>query len=192
MQDRVRPDEDERSARVDTLWAPWRMEFIRAPKREGCIFCTLPSETGLEKDRENLVLGRTPRSFVLFNRYPYTSGHLMVVPRRHTADFTSLSVEESADLHGLLKLTVGVLAEALRPQGYNLGMNLGHAAGAGIADHLHYHVVPRWVGDTNFMPLVAQTRVVIEHLTASFDELRPHFDRRLSSRGEFDQPPTGA
>ncbi len=164
---------------MDVLWAPWRMEFIKGQQPQGCIFCDFPAEQGLVADRKNLILGRSERSFVIFNKYPYNSGHLMVIPRRHTADFHSLDPVESADLHQLLQRAVRIVKDALRPDGVNLGMNLGQTAGAGITDHLHYHLVPRWSGDTNFMPVVGQTKVVIEHLLESWDRLRPLFDREL-------------
>lgn len=164
---------------MENLWAPWRMELIESEPREGCIFCLLPAEEGAEADRRNLVLARTAHSFALLNRFPYNNGHLMVVPRRHTADFAGLPAEELTDLDGLLQRSLSILTEAYAPAGFNLGMNLGRSAGAGIADHLHWHVVPRWNGDTNFMPVVADTKVMIEHLQASYDKLRPLFDRRL-------------
>lgn len=164
---------------MEVLWAPWRMEFILGKKPEGCIFCTFPAETGAEADRQNLIVGRSKLSFAILNRFPYNSGHLMVIPRRHTAEFPSLAAQESSDLHRLLQLSVSALQEAYRPDGLNIGMNLGRSAGAGIADHLHYHLVPRWAGDTNFMPLLADTKVVVEHLTQSYDKLRVLFDRLL-------------
>jgi ATP adenylyltransferase len=153
------------------------MEFIAGAKPEGCIFCALPKEMGDEADRRNLIVARSRCSFAILNRFPYNSGHLMVIPLRHTADFTSLAQEESADLHGLLQLAISALGEAYRPDGFNIGMNLGRTAGAGIADHLHYHAVPRWAGDTNFMPVVGATKVLVEHLQESYEKLRPIFDR---------------
>ncbi|MBI3183309.1 MAG: HIT domain-containing protein [Myxococcales bacterium] len=164
---------------MELLWAPWRMEFIKGERPKGCIFCDFPSQSGEEADRKNLVLGRSERSFVMLNKFPYNSGHLMVIPRRHTADFTSLSREESEDLHRLLQGAVKVVADCYRPDGLNLGMNLGAAAGAGIVDHLHYHLVPRWGGDTNFLPVLAETKVIVEHVQAAYDRLRPPFDREL-------------
>jgi ATP adenylyltransferase len=164
---------------MDALWAPWRMEFIHAEKPSGCIFCQFPAQVGAEADRKNLILGRTERSFAILNKFPYNNGHLMVVPRRHTADFVGLDAEELADLHGLLRLAVELVGQAYHPEGLNVGMNLGKCAGAGIADHLHYHVVPRWNGDTNFMPVLGATKVMIEHLDESFRKLRPLFDARL-------------
>lgn len=157
---------------MQTLWAPWRSELISGEKRQGCIFCLLPAESA---DRENLILVRTASSFAILNRYPYNNGHLMVIPRRHVADFTLLTPEEMQDLHALLQRSVAVLNRASKPDGMNLGMNLGAAAGAGIAAHLHYHVVPRWVGDTNFMPVVGDTKVMIEHLHTTWDRLTPLF-----------------
>ncbi len=169
---------------MDVLWAPWRMELIQSEKSgapQGCIFCDLPAQEGAGNDRQNLILGRSARSFAILNRFPYNSGHLMVIPRRHTADFASLDAPESADLHQLLQTSLGLLAQTYQPQGFNIGMNLGRCAGAGIADHLHYHVVPRWNGDTNFMPVLGETKVIIEHLLAAYDRLRPAFDRALGT-----------
>jgi len=164
---------------MQPLWAPWRMELIQSKPPPGCIFCLFPAETGDEADRRNLIVARTSRSFAILNRYPYNNGHLMVIPRRHTADFASLTPEESDDLHGLLQISTGVLKQAYHPEGMNLGMNLGRTAGAGIADHLHWHVVPRWLGDTNFMPVLGQGKVMIEHLQSTFEKLRPLFRAQL-------------
>ncbi len=164
---------------MEPLWAPWRMEFIQREQPRGCIFCEFPAETGEGADARNLILGRTGHSFVILNKYPYNNGHLMVVPRRHTADFAGMGEEEFADLHRLLQLAVSIVGEAYRPEGMNLGMNLGTSAGAGIPGHLHYHLVPRWTGDTNFMPVLSGTKVMIEHLSQSYDKLRPLFDRQL-------------
>jgi ATP adenylyltransferase len=163
---------------MEALWAPWRMEFILGEKPEGCIFCTFPAEQGAEADRKNLILARSARSFVILNKFPYNNGHLMVIPRRHTADFASLDAAESEDLHALLRRAVEALGQAYRPEGLNIGMNLGKCAGAGIADHLHYHVVPRWNGDTNFMPILGSTKVMVEHLDQSWTKLKALFDAR--------------
>lgn len=161
---------------MNRLWAPWRKDFVEKGKQEpGCVFCVLPAEEGDEAERRNLVLARSVSSFVILNRYPYTNGHLMVVPRRHIASFVELPAEELADLTTLLQCAIGAVQQAYRPDGLNLGMNLGKAAGAGIADHLHWHVVPRWTGDTNFMPAVGGTRVMIELLDESWLRLRPLF-----------------
>jgi len=163
---------------VENLWAPWRGEFINAEKRSDCIFCTFPAE---EKDEQNLILGRTERSFAILNKYPYNNGHLMVIPRRHTDDFTALDQDELLDLHVLLQLSVGILRAEYKPQGFNVGMNIGAVAGAGIAGHIHHHVVPRWGGDTNFMPVLGSTKVMIEHLDDTWKKLRPRFDAALSA-----------
>jgi ATP adenylyltransferase len=157
---------------MERLWAPWRMAYIGAEKRDdGCIFCR-----ALEGDpRDRLLLGASAASVVMLNRYPYASAHLMVAPRRHTASLPDLPAAEHHDLAETLRGSLRVLADALHPEGFNLGMNLGACAGAGVADHLHWHVVPRWIGDTNFMPLLADVRVMPEHLLATYDRLRPAF-----------------
>jgi ATP adenylyltransferase len=125
---------------MQTLWAPWRLEFITRPKPDGCIFCLYP--VAEDHDRENLVLARSKSSFVMLNRFPYNNGHVMVIPRKHTGDLSQLTGDELIDLHGLLGRTVEVLSRGYQPDGFNVGMNLGKVAGAGIADHLHYHIVP--------------------------------------------------
>ena len=160
---------------MEQLWAPWRMELIedKGAKPQGCIFCDLPKST---EDRQNLILGRTRHTFAILNKFPYNNGHLMVVPRRHTAQLGEMPPEEHGELAEMLRVAVRLLGSAYKAQGYNLGMNLGQVGGAGIADHLHWHVVPRWNGDTNFMPVIADTKVMIEHLHASWDRLRPLFD----------------
>lgn len=162
---------------MEQLWAPWRMELIeKGGKSPGCIFCELPRATD---DRENLILGRTRHTFAILNRFPYNNGHLMVVPRAHTADLAAMPREEHEELAQMLRVAVRMVEQAYAPHGCNLGMNLGRAAGAGIAEHLHWHVVPRWNGDTNFMPVVGDTKVMIEHLHASWDRLRPLFDQEF-------------
>jgi ATP adenylyltransferase len=157
------------------LWAPWRMEFIEAPKPKGCIFCDFPAEEGEEAERRNLLAHRGARSYTLLNRFPYNSGHVLVIPRAHVASLEALSPEDFHDLHEELRLAARVVREVYRPEGMNVGMNLGKVAGAGIADHLHYHVVPRWGGDTNFMPVLGETRVMVEHLDAAWRKIRDGF-----------------
>ena len=164
---------------MDQLWAPWRMDLIekgQAPR--GCIFCDLPRAS---QDRDNLLLGRTRNAFAILNRFPYNNGHLMVVPRTHTGDLSALPAAEYAELDEQLRVAIQLLGAAYKAQGYNVGMNLGQVAGAGIADHLHWHVVPRWNGDTNFMPVLGDTKVMIEHLHASWDRLRPLFEKEFST-----------
>ena len=143
------------------LWAPWRLEYIQqADELDGCAFCL--AATG--DDEETLVVHRGAGAFVLLNRFPYASGHLLVAPYRHAADFGSLSDEEALELHRLAERGMAALAETFAPQGYNVGWNLGRIAGAGIVDHVHLHAVPRWAGDTNFMPVLADVKVLPEHL----------------------------
>ncbi len=157
------------------LWAPWRMEFIEGGKPTGCIFCTFPAQEGEEADRSNLIVHRTVRAFTILNRFPYNSGHVMVVPRAHVSRLEDLAAEDFADLQAELRRAVAVVRSAYRPEGMNVGMNLGKVAGAGIEDHLHWHVVPRWGGDTNFMPVLADTKVMVEHLASSWARLRDGF-----------------
>jgi len=157
------------------LWAPWRMEFIQADKPTGCIFCTFPAEQGEEADRRNLIVHRTSRSFTILNRFPYNNGHVLIVPRTHVARLEDLAAEDFGDLQDELRLAVRVIRSVYAPEGLNVGMNLGKVAGAGIADHLHWHVVPRWGGDTNFMPVLSDTKVMVEHLASSWTRIRHGF-----------------
>jgi ATP adenylyltransferase len=146
------------------LWAPWRLEYIQsADQQEECVFCHAP---GLD-DETGLVVHRGERAFVLLNRYPYASGHLMVAPYRHQGDYGGLHAEEALEIHSLSAAAVGVLGEVMAPQGFNLGWNLGRIAGAGVVDHVHQHVVPRWAGDTNFMPVLADVKVMPEALEST-------------------------
>ncbi len=143
------------------LWAPWRLEYITgADEQDACVFCRATEDD----DEAALVVRRGEHAFVLLNRYPYGSGHLMVAPYRHEREFGELSSEEALELHRLAATAIGALADALRPQGFNLGWNLGRIAGAGVVDHVHLHVVPRWAGDTNFMPVLADVKVIPEAL----------------------------
>jgi ATP adenylyltransferase len=150
------------------LWAPWRLEYIEgADEQEGCIFCL--AVAGADEDR--LVVYRGAVAFVLMNKYPYSSGHLLVAPYRHVAELGEVTDDELLEIHRLASSGMGALAETFGPQGYNLGWNLGRIAGAGITDHVHLHVVPRWAGDTNFMPVLADVKVLPEHLDATRDKL---------------------
>jgi len=158
------------------LWAPWRIEYIEnADKPSGCIFCLKPRE---KDDRSNLIVFRGESAFVILNRYPYNSGHVMVVPLRHTADLSALGPEEKIELLDLLVASQRALTGVMRPQGFNVGMNLGRPAGAGIEDHLHFHVVPRWNGDTNFMPVLGDTKVVSEGLDQTWAKLSEAFKKQ--------------
>jgi ATP adenylyltransferase len=156
------------------LWAPWRIEYILSEKPDSCIFCDFPAAPEGD-DRKNLVVHRSAHAFTCLNRYPYNSGHVMVIPRAHVQELGALSPEAFADLGEELRRAVAALNAALQPQGMNVGMNLGRPAGAGIDEHLHWHVVPRWVGDNNFMPVLADQRVVVEALDATWERLRPAF-----------------
>ena len=156
------------------LWAPWRMEFIRAEKTKGCIFCEFPAAP-VGDDRKNLVVHRSAQAFTCLNRYPYNSGHVMVIPRAHVAELGALSPDAYADLGEELRRAVAVVRAVYAPDGMNVGMNLGKAGGAGITDHLHWHVVPRWFGDNNFMPVMADQRVVVEALDAAWERLHAGF-----------------
>lgn len=150
------------------LWAPWRMEFITSEKKEGCcVFCDLPKEN---EDKKNLILHRGEKVFVILNKFPYNLGHMMVVPYEHTNRFETLKKEQLLEMMEETQRVIGILTEIYRPEGFNTGMNLGQAAGAGIKEHLHFHIVPRWNGDTNFMPVLAETKGMPEHLQTCFDK----------------------
>ena len=153
---------------MERLWAPWRMKYILSSKPEGCIFCEKAAE---ERDEENLILYRGESSFLILNTFPYNCGHLMVVPYRHIRDLEKLSVPESTELVKLTQLSVQTLKAVLKPEGFNIGMNLGRVAGAGVEDHLHIHIIPRWNGDTNFMPLLADTKVLSESLNETYKRI---------------------
>jgi ATP adenylyltransferase len=159
---------------MESLFAPWRLEFITGKREEGCIFCKKPADPS--RLRANLILHFGRLAFVIMNRFPYTSGHLLVVPLRHTSDLVSLTPEENGEIAALLQRSVRVLTEAYRPDGFNLGMNLGLAGGAGIREHLHWHVVPRWFGDTNFLPVMSGDRSIPELLDDAYVRLVPGFE----------------
>ena len=158
---------------LERLWAGWRASYIEdvanvEPSNDGCLFCTLGSATG----DDGQVVARAPLTFAVLNLYPYTSGHLMVVPHRHVGDLESLTTDEADALMAMTRQATVALKAAYEPDGVNVGMNLGRAAGAGVPGHLHVHVVPRWLGDTNFMTSVAEARVLPEPLSRSFERLR--------------------
>ena len=155
------------------LWAPWRIEYILSPKPDACVFC-LPSHKG--EDGQRLVLYRGQHSFVIMNKFPYNCGHLLVAPYRHIMGLQELAEGESVELMHLLRQCSGVLQEVFHCQGQNLGLNIGEAAGAGIREHLHFHIVPRWNGDSSFMAVMEETRVIPEHLLATYAKLKPYFD----------------
>src|SRR5262249_42363078 len=151
--------------RMQVLWAPWRMAYLGGPAQPGCIFCNALHTTDRRRD---LVLAQHP-AVVMLNKFPYANGHLMLAPPRHTGSLTELPRDEYHTLTAVLQRVSGIVAEAFHPHGMNIGINLGSAAGAGFADHLHWHLVPRWSGDTNFMPVLADARVISEHLEATYD-----------------------
>ena len=160
------------------LWAPWRMAYIdEGSKEQGCIFC---SKFRASDPRAALVLAHTRHTVVMLNKYPYNNGHLLLAPKRHENSLANLPSEEFVDLHEALRHSIEIVRQAVNPAGVNLGMNLGKWAGAGIEDHLHWHIVPRWEGDTNFMPVVAETRVMPQHLLDSYDRLQPFFQNLLA------------
>ena len=161
---------------MQQLWAPWRLEYITGDKPEGCPLC---AKQYAGSDEAGLILARSEYSLVMMNLYPYNNGHLMIIPERHVADLTDLNVDERQDLHELQVVAVNAVRMAMDPDGFNLGVNLGEAAGAGIAAHLHLHVIPRWTGDTNFMPLVGETTVMPQHLKTTYHALLDAF-RKLA------------
>lgn len=154
------------------LWAPWRIDYIKGEKPAGCILCDKPKE---KKDRANLILHRGKHGFVMMNLYPYNNGHLMVVPYEHVNTLETLSDEVLKNLMQMTKKSLAAMRKSFRPEGANVGLNLGKAAGAGIEDHLHFHILPRWVGDTNFMTSIAEIRVIPEDLEETYKQLKPHF-----------------
>lgn len=168
---------------MDQLWAPWRMSYVTDTQpSNGCVFCCREGE-GESCDRERLILWRGKQAFVMMNRYPYNCGHLLIAPFRHTASLAALDIEAQMEIFGLILLSQQVLHQAMAPHGYNIGMNLGTVAGAGIADHLHLHVVPRWGGDTNFMTVLAEVRTIPQHLDETCANLR-HLFNLLGNRDE--------
>lgn len=159
---------------MEQIWAPWRIRYIETAKAEveGCFLCEKPKEN---KDEKNYILYRGQKNFVILNSYPYNPGHLMVAPYRHVGSPEELTKEERNEHFGMISRGVEVLKRVFNPSGFNIGMNLGRAAGAGVADHIHTHIVPRWVGDSNFMPVVADVRVLPEALAETYDKLKGKF-----------------
>jgi ATP adenylyltransferase len=158
---------------MDHLWAPWRMQYIqKIDKEEGCIFCNKPSQS---EDRVNLILCRGKHCFVIMNLYPYNNGHLMVVPYVHTSDIITLDRETSCEMWDLVCLSRKVLAKAFKPDAFNIGMNIGRAAGAGIDQHIHMHIVPRWNGDTNYITVISETKIISQGIHETYDLLLTHF-----------------
>lgn len=164
---------------MDVLWSPWRYDYIKSGEKEtasassGCVFCDILN--GSATDEENFILHRAEHNFVILNIYPYVSGHLMVVPFDHLADLDQAEKKVTDELMDLTKHCQKILREVYKPNGVNLGMNLGKAAGAGVAEHFHMHVLPRWIGDANFMTAIGQTRTIPEALQSTYDKLKDKF-----------------
>jgi ATP adenylyltransferase len=158
---------------MEVLWAPWRLDYILGPKPDECVFC-IPEHP--DEDERRLVLWRGRTCFVIMNNFPYNNGHLMVTPYRHVSCLTDLTEEEAQECMAAMRRSVAVLKTAFRPHGINAGFNLGEAAGAGIAAHLHFQIVPRWNGDASFMAVFGETNVIPEHLLSTYRRLKPLFD----------------
>ena len=156
------------------LWAPWRIEYIRSPKEDGCIFCDKPAG---DNEREDLILYRGEKVFILMNLYPYNNAHLMIAPYIHVDNTEELDADTYKEIMVLADQSMAILKETMDAQGFNFGANIGAAAGAGIEEHIHFHIVPRWAGDTNFMPVLGHTKVEVQGLQECYDLLRPPFDR---------------
>lgn len=154
---------------MERLWAPWRIEYIQRAAEKGCILCQKPGEND---DEANLILYRGENNFVILNAFPYNPGHLMIAPYRHVANLQDLTDNEAMEHFDLVKKSLTLLKQVLKPDGFNLGLNVGKIAGAGIAEHLHTHIVPRWQGDTNFMPVLSNTRVISEELATTYKKLK--------------------
>jgi ATP adenylyltransferase len=168
---------------TERLWAPWRMAYIDSAKDEPsdgdeCFLCAKPREGD---DERALILARARHAYVVLNAYPYNPGHVLVAPYRHVGELEELTDDELLDSSHLLQATVRVLKEAMQPHGFNAGLNLGRVAGAGVPGHVHWHVVPRWNGDTSFMPVLGDVRVLPESLDQTYAKLRPHFERTGSA-----------
>jgi ATP adenylyltransferase len=170
---------------MDHLWAPWRLAYVATAKppaeNDTCFIC---EGLAAEDDRRNLVVLRRPLSVVVLNRFPYNNGHLLIAPRAHKGKLNEFTPDELLDVQETLRRMVGVLDGLMHPDGYNIGLNLGRAAGAGLPGHLHWHIVPRWDGDTNFMPVLADTKVIVQSLDALFDLLQ---ERVRNDVGECDE-----
>lgn len=159
----------------ERLWAPWRLEYVQTADStaDGCFLCRLPDEA----DASAHILRRGERAYVMLNAFPYTSGHLMVAPYRHLGDLRELGKEELAEIDSLLQEALGWLEEAYGPEAFNIGVNMGRAAGAGAPGHIHWHIVPRWTGDTNYVTVLSETRVLPELLSQTYERLRPLAER---------------
>ena len=162
---------------MKTMWAPWRMDYILDEKEDGCIFCKAITET------RDLTLYSGPGTMVVMNKYPYINGHLLVSPIQHVSSLDDLNKNEMGDLLMMVEKSIGILKQEMDPEGFNVGLNLGRVAGAGVEEHLHFHIVPRWSGDTNALTVFADIRVIPEHLQATYLKLKPYFER-LDAAGQ--------
>jgi len=163
---------------MDYIWTPWRYQYIAtSAEADECVFCLILGKDPT-RDKENLVLARQARTFVLLNRFPYTSGHLMIVARRHISSLSEATTDELNEIIDSARLSECALRDVYRPDGFNMGFNLGKCAGAGVDGHLHLHVLPRWIGDANVVSVVGQTRVIPEELETTFGRLSPYFLKR--------------
>jgi len=171
---------------MNNLWAPWRMRYIQNidKKEENCIFCTKITQ---QNDRENLIIHRGTYCYIIMNLYPYNNGHLMVIPYRHTSQLLDLEPKETEELWRLLGHCQIALKAKMNPEGFNIGMNIGRNAGAGIDQHIHMHIVPRWNGDTNFMPVVGATKVISQALEDTYDALLPYFQHETEQNLDMNQ-----
>ena len=159
---------------MDRLWAPWRIDYIKSEKEKGCIFCDKPAEGD---DHSMLILYRGENSFVIMNLYPYNNGHLMIAPYQHTDSTHELNSSSRSEIMELADQIMTIQKNIMNADGFNYGANIGYSGGAGIADHIHFHIVPRWTGDTNFMPVLGHTKVQMQGLQETYNDLRPHFDK---------------
>jgi ATP adenylyltransferase len=181
-------DTPEFGADMDRMWSPWRSAYLdtfKKPKKDrtdGKSIFAIAFES--HRDNEHLIVHRSTHCFVIMNRYPYNSGHVMIVPNRQESDFTRLSTEEVGDMMALVQLSIRAIGLVMKPQGFNVGANLGRVSGAGVDTHVHMHVVPRWNGDTNFMPVVATTKVISEDMRRTHKNLREAFSQILSEKSE--------
>jgi len=154
------------------LWAPWRMEYVKSEKSDECIFCSLPKAN---EDTKNYILHRGQSAFIIMNIFPYNSAHVMVSPFRHIGCLTAQNADEIKEMNNLTSRSIEIFRAVINPEGFNVGYNIGKAAGAGYDEHIHCHIVPRWTGDTNFMPVLGETKVHPEHLKTTYKKLLPHF-----------------
>jgi ATP adenylyltransferase len=156
---------------MKTMWAPWRMDYILSDKEGECIFCKALSE------KNNLILYKGKVTMVIMNKFPYINGHLLVAPKRHLSALEQLKKGEKGDLLETVERSIGIVKKVMNPDGFNVGLNLGKVAGAGVEEHLHFHIVPRWFGDTNALTVFADVRVIPEHLLTTYNNLKPYFDK---------------